>query len=157
MALAILALSAVFLLDRRVTIVRDATRHRDARLLWVLASQKMAELELDPALWLPDAGSETMEGDFSHVHEDYAGFVWQAEKERVEVPIPGRPEELALDESKRKELFRLVLRVFPPDGARPFEMQALFPIATPEPALTGTEGAEGGGTGTTPPRAGGNR
>ena len=55
-ALAILGTTAVILLERRTEIVRDAARSKDRRALYVLASRKIGELELDKRLWA--AGDE---------------------------------------------------------------------------------------------------
>jgi len=50
-AMAIIGVTAVVLLQQRIEIVRDAARARDLRTAWILTSQKLAELELDPTMW----------------------------------------------------------------------------------------------------------
>src|SRR6516164_3201720 len=68
-ALAIIGVTAVVLLQQRLEIVRAAARARDLRTAWVLTSQKVAELELDPTLWT-GAGRQS-NGDFYEVDPEY--------------------------------------------------------------------------------------
>src|SRR5690349_20577379 len=73
-AMAIIGVTAVVLLQQRIEIVRDAARARDMRTAWILTSQKLAELELDPTLWA-GAGMQS-NGDFSEVDPEYGAFYW---------------------------------------------------------------------------------
>lgn len=134
-ALAILGTAAVVILDQRVDVVREAVTARDARTTWMLASRKMAELELDPTLWKGTGGSSN--GDFSEVHPDYAGFTWEylAVREPVETQDPA----LMKPGEKPKELFRVTLAVRAPGNDLPMVLEAHFPVqeletAPPAPA-----------------------
>ncbi len=129
-ALAIIALTAVVLLDRRVEIVRDAGRSRDVRIAWFLASQKLGELELDKALWQGQGGSSS--GDFGELGEPYARFTWEYMVVRVPVetvdplstPTPQKP----------KEIFRLGLKVATEGLGEPILLEAMFPVPESKPA-----------------------
>ena len=129
-ALAIIALTAVVLLDRRAEVVRDAGRSRDVRIAWFLASQKMGELELDKSLWQGEGGSSS--GDFGELGEPYARFTWEYIVVRVPVetvdplttPTPQKP----------KELFRLGLKVDVEGLGEPILIEAMFPVSEPTPA-----------------------
>jgi type II secretion system protein I len=142
-ALAIIALTAAVLLDQRVEVVRDAGRARDARAAWVLASQKMAELELDKAIWVGQGGSAS--GDFGDRGSDYAEFTWESLVTRRPVPTndPLKPEQ------KPKEIFHLALRVSAPGLEEPAVLEALFPVDPPKPA--GREAPADPPAGTPPP------
>jgi len=129
-ALAIIALTAVVLLDRRVEVVRDAGRSRDVRIAWFLASQKLGELELDTSLWQGQGGSSS--GDFGEVGEPYARFTWEYMIVRVPVetvdplstPTPQKP----------KEIFRIGLKVDAEGLGEPILLEAMFPVPEAKPA-----------------------
>jgi len=106
-ALAIIGITAVVLLDQRLQVVRDAGRARDLRTAWILAAQKMAELELDVTLWT--GASTQSNGDFSEVNPDYATFYWdyQIVREPIDLSDPNDPK----SEKKPRELMRLTLVV----------------------------------------------
>lgn len=121
-ALLIVALTAVLLLDRRVQVVRDAGRARDLRTAWLLAAQKMAELELDPAVWTGTGGSAG--GDFSELGADGARFQWESlvVRQPIETNDPLDPRQ------KPKEVFRLTLRVAAEGLEEPLLLEAQFPV-----------------------------
>jgi hypothetical protein len=152
LALAILAMAVVVVLDQRVDVVREAAAARDARTMWMLASRKMADLELDKQLWLGTGG--TAGGDFSEVDPEYAPFTWEyvAAREAVETIDPA----LMKPGQKPKEIFRLVMSVSMPGLERPLMLEALLPVQeTPAPPAAG-EGAPPVGSaipGETPPPA----
>ncbi len=127
-ALAIIALTAVVLLDQRVEVVRDAGRARDARTAWVLASQRIAELEIDKTLWVGEGGSAS--GDFGDKGSDYAPYTWDYLISRRPVPTndPLQPQQ------KPKEIYHLALRVTAPGLEEPVVLEALFPVDPPKPA-----------------------
>jgi len=129
-ALAIIALTSVILLDQRVEIVRDAERARDTRSAWVLAARKLAELEMDPAVWQGTGSQST--GDFSEVDPAYARFFWEYAVVRVPVPMndPLRPQ---AQPQKPKEILRLGLRVTTPSQEDPILLEALFPVDQGKP------------------------
>ena len=134
MALVILASTAVVLLGRRVDVVRDAARAKDQRALYVLASQKMAELELDVNLRAGPGGSS--HGDFGETDPEYAGYTWEYAlvRERIELTEPG---ELADPTRKPVELFRLTLGLVSPNLEEPLVIEAYLPIH--DPAAEGAE------------------
>jgi prepilin-type N-terminal cleavage/methylation domain-containing protein len=131
-AMAIVALTAVVLMDQRIAIVRDAGRARDMRSAWVLASQKMAELELDKTLWT-GLGSQS-NGDFGDVSQDYTLFQWEYQilREPIDISDPTKPAE-AKDDKKKRELYRLTLTVRTPAGEDPIVLEAEFSIDPPKP------------------------
>ena len=92
---------------------------------WVLASRKIAELELDKTLWTGTGGSSN--GDFGELEAEYAGFTWEylAVREPVEVQDPA----LLKPGSKLKEVFRLALAVRAPGSTEPVVLEAMFPVA----------------------------
>jgi prepilin-type N-terminal cleavage/methylation domain-containing protein len=146
-ALAIIALTAAVLLDRRVEIVRDAGRSRDVKTAWVLAAQKLAELELDKTLWLGE-GSQSS-GDFGEVDSAYAAWTWEYVAERIPVetvdPVDLKPGQ------KPKEIFRVGLKVEGPGLGEPVMLEAMFPVQEPPaPSPPGTP-ANPASPGTTPP------
>ena len=148
-ALVIVALAAVVLLGQRVDIVREATRARDLRTVWLLAAQKMADLELDRTLWAgTGAGSS---GDFGELDAAYAGFTWEYQAQRMLVEMQEQPEPGA----KPREIFRLTLAVNGPGMAEPVVLEGLFPVAEPVPAAPPAAGtpAPGGGDKPGPPPA----
>src|SRR5262245_54060482 len=102
-AMAIIGVTAVVLLQQRIEIVRDAARARDLRTAWILSSQKLAELELDPTLWT-GAGSQN-NGDFSDVDPEYGAFYWEYQivKEELDLSDPKDPKA----EKKPRTLLRL--------------------------------------------------
>lgn len=126
-AVAIIAVTAVVLLDRRVGVVQDARRARDARAAWMLASQKMGELELDKTLW-GGTGSRA-EGNFSDVDPSLAAFTWQYEVIRETVPTsdPQKPGD------KPKEIMRLWLEVRSDELTEPVRLEAFFPLEELKP------------------------
>jgi hypothetical protein len=144
-ALAIVALTAAVLLDRRVDVVRDTARARELRSAWMLASQKIAELELEPGLWEGVGGQS--HGDFGELDPSYSGFQWEylIERHPVEAdePVPGA----VPGPPKPRELMKLTLGVKAPGLDDPVVLQALFPIfdprtaaaSAPEPAPPGEE------------------
>lgn len=127
-ALVIVALAAVVLIGQRVDIVREAARSRDVRTVWLLAAQKMADLELDPALWVGPGGASS--GDFGEVDAAYAGLTWEYQAQRVPVETRERPE----PGEKPKEIFRLTLAVSGQGLGEPVVLEALFPVAKPPAA-----------------------
>ncbi len=140
-ALVIVALAAVVLLGQRVDVVRETARARDVRTVWTLAAQKMADLELDRAIWIGTGGGSS--GDFAELDAAWAGFTWEYQAQRIpvelrEIPEPGE---------KPREIFRLTLAVRGPEFAEPIVLEALFPVAKPPATAapgTGTPGAPGG-------------
>ncbi len=132
-AMAIIALTAVVLMDQRITIVRDAGRARDMRTAWVLASQKMSELELDKTLW-GGLGSQS-NGDFGDVSSDYTAFQWEYQilRETIDIVDPLMPAAIK-DNQKKRELYRLTLTVRTPGVDDPIVLEAEFTIEPPKPA-----------------------
>ena len=136
-AMAIIGVTATVLLQQRIEIVRDAARARDLRTAWILTSQKMAELELDPTLWT-GAGMQS-NGDFAEVDPDYGAFYWEYQivREPIDLSDPRDPKA----EKKLRELMRLTLLVRAPNAEDPIVVEAQFPIqdpkATPPPAPEG--------------------
>jgi hypothetical protein len=128
-ALAIVALTAAVLLDRRVDVVRDTARARELRSAWMLASQKIAEMELEPGLWEGVGGQS--HGDFGEFDPSYSGFQWEylIERHPVEAddPVPGAVQ----GPPKPRELMKLTLGVKAPGLDDPVILQALFPIFDP--------------------------
>lgn len=133
--MAIIAMTAVVLLDQRLEVVRDAARARDLRTSWVLASQKLAELELDKTLWT-GVGSQS-NGDFSDVDSEVANFLWEYQIVRLPIDITD-PKDLKSDK-KPRELLRLTLGVRAPGIEDPLVLEAEFPIRDPAspPAASG--------------------
>jgi prepilin-type N-terminal cleavage/methylation domain-containing protein len=137
-ALAIIALTAVVLLDRRVEIVQQAGRSRSVRVAWILAAQKLAELELDPTLWQGQGGSSN--GDFSEVDPAYSVFTWEYLTARV--PVETLDPQVAQQKQKKpKEIFRMGLKVDGPDLGQPILLEAMFPVPsdTPPPPAGGND------------------
>jgi type II secretion system protein I len=129
-ALAIVAVTAVVLLDQRIAIVQDAGRARDKRLCWVLASQKLAELELDKTLWTGLGSGNN--GDFSEVDPEYAAFTWEYQIARE--PIDTSDQNQAPnsgDEQKKRELFRLTLTIRAPGIDEPIFLEGEFSTKPP--------------------------
>jgi len=131
-AMAIIGITAVVLLEQRLEVVRDAARARDLRTAWILASQKMAELELDKTLWLGQGSQNN--GDFSEVDAEYGHFLWdyQIVKQLIDVSDPKDPE----SDKKPRELLRLTLVVRSAGMEDPIVLEAEYPIQEnkPEPA-----------------------
>jgi prepilin-type N-terminal cleavage/methylation domain-containing protein len=154
-ALAIIGVTAVVLLNQRLEVVRDAGRARDLRTVWVLASQKLAELELDKSLWLGQ-GSQS-NGDFREVDADYRDFYWEYQIVRIPIDLSD-PKDLKSDK-KPRELLRLTLGVKAPAIEEPFVLEAEFPIldpaAQPPPKPAGDGKPPDGGA--TPPAPGGGK
>jgi hypothetical protein len=143
-AMAIIALTAVVLLDQRMVIVRDAGRARDMRTVWILATQKMAELELDKTLWT-GLGSQS-NGDFGDVNPDYAPIQWEYQivRESVEIPDPTAAENSK--DKKKREVYRLTLTLRTPANDEPIVLEGEFTITPPKP--------EGSGAADDPSKAG---
>jgi prepilin-type N-terminal cleavage/methylation domain-containing protein len=131
-AMAIIGITAVVLLDQRIAIVKDAARARDKRTCWVLASQKMAELELDKTLWVGLGSSNN--GDFSDVDPEYGAFSWEYQIVREEIQTSD-PAQTKTDEIKKRELYRLTLLVRAPGIEEPIILEAEF-STTPPPSDT---------------------
>jgi len=131
-AMAIIGITAVVLLDQRIVIVKNAARSRDKRTAWVLAAQKLAELELDKSLWVGQGSSNL--GDFSDVDPEYGAFAWEYQIIREEIQT-GEPDEVKKDDAKKRELFRLTLQVRSPGLEDPILLEAEFPT-TPPPTDT---------------------
>jgi hypothetical protein len=138
--MAIIGVTAVVLLDQRVAIVQDAARTRDRRTVWILASQKLAELELDKNLWV-GLGSQN-NGDFSDVDPEYGPFTWEYQivREVIETGDPTVPQK---DDSKKKELYRLTLSVRAPGVEDPVVLEGEFSTTPPktdadDPSKSGT-------------------
>ena len=154
LALAIIGITAVILLDQRLQVVRDAGRARDLRTAWILAAQKIAELEVDPTLWT--GASTQSNGDFSEVNPDYAAFYWdyQIVREPIDLSDPNDPR----SEKKPRELLRLTVMVRAPGLDEPIILEGQFPIRDPKtetPATPPTgEGQPASGTPPTPPPGG---
>lgn len=148
LALAILAMAVVVVLDQRVDVVREAAAARDARTTWMLASRKMAELELDTKLWAGQGGSGN--GDFAELDGEYAGFTWEylAVREPVETVDPA----LVKPGEKPKEIFRVTLGVRAP-GLEPMILEAQVPVfeAPAADAEAPQNGQPPGTPGETPP------
>ncbi|HXG62100.1 MAG TPA: prepilin-type N-terminal cleavage/methylation domain-containing protein [Planctomycetota bacterium] len=160
-ALGILGTTAVLLLHRRVEIVREAAWSRDVRTAWMLASRKMAELELDRALWTGVGGSAA--GDFGQDDAAYAGFTWEYLAARRPIPLedPNLPKDKV--SWKLRELFHLTLRIGIPDVEEPIVLESFFPIASsqgeaeedaPPPGGEKPEGTPAGRDPDAPPPAG---
>jgi len=137
-AMAIIALTAVVLLDQRMAIVRDAGRARDMRTVWILASQKMAELELDKTLWT-GLGSQS-NGDFGDVNPDYTPIQWEYQivRESVEIPDPTASAAENANDKKKRELYRLTLTVRSPGNDDPILLEGEFTVTPPKPEGSGT-------------------
>lgn len=155
-AMAIVGITAVVLLDQRMQIVQDAGRARDMRTCWILASQKMAELELDKTLWVGLGSSSN--GDFGDVDPDYGLFTWEYQILREEIETRAQTDATApKDENKKRELFRLTMTVRAPGIEDPIILEAEFPVLPPKPPPTtdpSKDGAPPTSTGTTPPTGG---
>jgi len=138
-AMAIIGITAVVLLDQRIVIVKDAARARDKRTSWVLATQKMAELELDKTLWVGLGSSNN--GDFSEVDPEYGVFAWEYQIVREEIQTAD-PLDVPKDknEVKKRELFRLTLTVRAPGVDDPIVLEAEFPTAPPQPPTDPAKG-----------------
>src|SRR5258708_29538120 len=106
--MAIIGITAVVLLDQRIVIVRDAARARDKRTAWVLAAQKMAELELDKTLWFGLGGSNN--GDFSEVDPEYGVFAWEDQIVREEI-VTADPQDIPKDTAELQRPDHLRLRL----------------------------------------------
>jgi hypothetical protein len=142
-ALALLALTAGILLEQRVGVVQDAARVKEVRILWTLAAQKMADLELDKTMWLGQG--QDSQGDFGDISPAYASYTWayHAAREPVETFDPTDP---ANQSQKPKEIFRLSLAVVSPGLPEPFVVEALLPVQepkTPQPGDGSAPGAPG--------------
>lgn len=150
-ALAILALTAIVLLDRRIEVVRDAGRSRDVRTAWVLATQKMGELELDKALWEGQGGQSS--GDFAELGDAYARFTW--EYLVVRVPVETVDPLTMTTPQKPKEIFRLGLKVDAEGLGEPILLEAMFPVpeSRPKPAEAPVNPADPAAPGTPGPAA----
>lgn len=144
-ALAIIGVTAVVLLDQRLQVVRDAARARDLRTAWILTTQKMAELELDPTLWT--GLSSQSNGDFSELDPAYAAFYWEYQivREPIDLTDPNDPK---AEKQKPKELLRLTLSVRAPGLEDPIVLEGQFPIMD-QSAATSSPPAEGEKTGET--------
>ena len=121
-ALAILATVIVVLLERRSTVVRDAARSRDIRTAWMLAAQKLGELELDPELWVGEGG--TSNGTFDDVDEMYGEYVWEYEAYREEINTSESWETAPT----LREIFRLRVQVSGPGFDEPVVLEKLLPV-----------------------------
>ena len=139
-AMAIIGVTAVVLLQQRIEIVRDAARARDLRTAWILTSQKVAELELDPTLWT-GAGMQS-NGDFSEVDPSYGVYSWEYQivREQLDLSDPKDPNA----EKKPRDLMRLTLMVRAPSTDEPIVVEAQFPIQDPKAAAAAAP-AEGEG------------
>ena len=144
-AMAIIGITAVVLLEQRLEVVRDASRARELRSAWVLTSQKLAELELDKALW---TGEQTQSnGDFGEVDPEFSAYHWdyQIVREPIEVLDPKDPDA----DKKPRELLKLTLVVRSPGMEDPIVVEAEFPIkenkpdAPPEPSTPENAPASG--------------
>src|SRR6185503_17285696 len=147
-AMAIIGVVAVVLLQQRIEIVRDAARARDLRTAWILTSQKLAELELDPTMWT-GAGMQS-NGDFSEVDPEYGAYYWEYQivREQIDLSDPRDPKA----EKKPRDLMRLTLLVRAPNAEEPIVIEAQFPIYDPKaaPPPAAADGAAQPPSGTTP-------
>lgn len=127
--MAIIGITAVVLLDQRVAIVQDAARTRDRRTVWVLAAQKLAELELDKTLWV-GLGTQN-NGDFADVDPEYAPFTWEYQivREVIETADPATPPK---EDAQKRELFRLTLSVRAPGVEDPIVLEGEFSTTPPK-------------------------
>lgn len=143
-ALAIVALTSVVLLDRRVEVVRDAGRSRDLRTGWMLASQKIAELELDDSLWAGPGGQS--HGDFADLDPEYRRFQWEylIQREPIDCSEPGAEAGAGL--VKPRELMKLTL-VVRAEG-EPIVIEAQFPVFEARPPTPEVPDAPGAPPGT---------
>jgi type II secretion system protein I len=159
LALAIIALTATVLLDRRLEVVHEAGRSRDRKTAWMLAAQKLGDLELDKTLWAGQGGQSS--GDFSDLDGDYGGYRWEYLAERV--PVETIDPLLSKPGLKQQEIFRLGLKVDGPDLGEPILLEAMLPVQEPQaqdpatgttgtPAGSGTTGTPAAPAGTPPPR-----
>lgn len=150
-ALAIIGVTAVVILNQRLEVVRDAGRARDLRTAWVLASQKVAELELDRALWT-ELGSQS-NGDFASLDAAYAPYTWEYQITRAQFDLfdPNEPK----SDKKPRELYHLLMVVRAPSVEEPILLEAEFPLdfATPPPPPPAAPAAPGTADGQ-PPAAG---
>ena len=126
-AILIVAVVAMVLLQRRVEVVRDAARLRGQRIAWILASLKMGLISQNPATILP-ADS----GDFSKDAPDQTDFRWSYEMVKVPIPL-GEPEG-----EPPRELQRLHLKIFDPEGVELQSLEALYPVIEGDPATGGS-------------------
>ena len=97
----------------------------------MLASQKLAELELDDSLWTGLGGQS--HGDFSEIDPGYSRFRWEYLIQRhpvdVEEPLTGASQVLP----KPRELMRITLAVKAEGDGDPVVLEAQFPIFEPLP------------------------
>lgn len=147
LALAIIAVTAMMLLDRRVDIVRDAGRSRSVRIAWMLAAQKLAELELDPTLWQGQGGGSN--GDFAETDPAYAVFTWEYLAARIPVETLD-PQEALEAKKKPKEIFRVGLKIDGPELGQPILLEAMFPVSDGKPVKAPAGDAPPGTPGTPP-------
>lgn len=141
LAMAILGLTAVVLLQKRVEIVRDAARAKDLRTIWVLASQKMAELELNHDLW-SGAGFQS-NGDFGDVAPEYGAITWEYQivPEPIDLSDPKDPK----SDQKPRTLLRLTLALRSSGIEEPLVLEAEFPVYQPPPPAPDAKDAASGG------------
>ena len=129
-ALAIIALTAVVLLDRQSGVYHDAARARDVRVAWILASHKLGELELDKTLWQGDGGQSS--GDFHELdlpneRPVYSKFTWEYLISKVQVETTD-PNDVSGPPKKPKEIYRLGLKIDAAGLDEPMLLEAMFPI-----------------------------
>jgi len=105
-AIAILSIATVALLGKRVEIIHEAEEIRNNRIMWMLASQKMAEIQISKDVV---AGEEiyTNSGDF----EQYPGFKWDVEIKKEKIIIGNKEDQ----NNKPKEIYRGNLTITPPN------------------------------------------
>jgi hypothetical protein len=133
----------VVLLDRRLEVVRDAGRSRDLRTAWMLASQKIAELELDPSIWTGTGGQS--HGDFGEIDPEYARFQWDylVQRELLDVEEQRTGREPAAPR-KPRELMKLTFAVRSETLEEPVVIEAKFPVFEPPAAPPDAEKKPGG-------------
>lgn len=152
-ALAIVALTSMVLLDRRVEVVRDAGRSRDLRTSWMLASQKMAELELDDSLWAGPGGQS--HGDFADLDPEYRRFQWEYLIQRQPIDCSESDAEPGVGLVQPRELMKLTLAVRA--EGEPVLIEAQFPVFEARPQASekpGDPGAPPGPDGPNAPKRG---
>ncbi|OHB75648.1 MAG: hypothetical protein A2Z34_09490 [Planctomycetes bacterium RBG_16_59_8] len=119
-SVAIIAVTLLFLLERRTAAIREALEIRRERSAWVLAATKMAELEMDPENFTGD-GATGDEGAFED-HEEYR-FASVIEKREEATNDPEK------DNESPKEIFfvRLTVQGAEEEEGGALVLEAFFP------------------------------
>ncbi|OHB69390.1 MAG: hypothetical protein A2W23_01440 [Planctomycetes bacterium RBG_16_43_13] len=130
LAVAILALVTVVLLSKKVEIMRDAGRARDYKVASLLASQKMAEIEMKKEIF---GGQETFTeyGDF----EGYPGFGWSYDVAKQYITIGAPPADGS--QQKQYEIYLVNLYIKYPEARNESEYMK---VVSYFPKVGGTDG-----------------